>query len=149
MNLLEYTRLVESLREATAGHEVDAEGEPLSLAHLRDLEYQVSMRTFIDRAEMLFVMHPAQFYELRGDVYGAVQWYGKALERHEVQAAAGGTLVSVNGIPTLMDPGLPPAVVYLLDPSALTLRGDVIYPERVGRLTSLAHPDAVEHDQPA
>jgi hypothetical protein len=42
----------------------------------------------------------------------------------------------------LVDPNLPPAIVYLVDPQAITLGGQVLYPNRTGRLTGLKHPSA-------
>jgi len=42
----------------------------------------------------------------------------------------------------LVDAHLPRAVVYLVDPQAITLGGQVLYPDRTGRLTGLRHPSA-------
>ena len=82
-------------------------------------------------------MHPAQQYILQDDER-------LLYEMDEYVAAMNEGVISFDGIPCLMDAHLPKAVVYLLDPNAITVGGQVLYQNRVGRLTGLKHPDAYE-----
>jgi len=129
--------LVEGIREATAGHEVDAEGQPLGVDLVRDLIYEVRGRGGLKREDLMLACHPAQRYILQND-----EW----LVHHEELAALSHEegVATFQGIPLLVDPTLPQAVLYLLDPNAITVAGTVMYENRVGRLTGLKHPDAYE-----
>lgn len=127
--------LVEGIREATTGHHVDAEGDPLTVDLLRDLEYQVRSRGHVQREEVLYFLHPAQMAELRS----TEEMLAVVDEPTEVVQEG---VQSFQGIPMLVDGHLPPAVVYLVDPQAITLGGQVLYPDRTGRLTGLRHPSA-------
>ena len=129
--------LVEGIREATAGHEVDAEGQPLDVDFVRELMYEVQGRGGLKREDTLLVLHPAQFYILRDDEIMLLE-----AETNHLQHQDGVT--AFDGIPVLQDTTLPKAVVYLLDPNAITVGGQVLYQNRVGRLTGLKHPDAYE-----
>ncbi len=127
--------LVEGIREATHGHHVDAEGQPLTVDLLRELEYTVRRRGHVQRDEVLYFLHPAQLADLRSSeemLRAGVDPLD--LVEDGVQA--------FQGIPMLVDPNLPPAIVYLVDPQAITLGGQVLYPNRTGRLTGLKHPSA-------
>lgn len=125
--------LVEGIREATAGHEIDAEGQPLDVALVEDLIYETMGRSGVQREDTLLLLHPAQLYILRDDerLLAEMGHFG-----HEDGAT------SLHGIPCLVDATLPKAVVYLVDPNAITVGGTVVYENRIGRLTGLKHPDA-------
>ena len=126
--------LVEGIREATAGHEVDAEAQPLSPDLLRDLEYTVRSRGHVQRDEVLYFLHPEQMYILRSSP--------EMVEHTSIEQAESlyEGAQSFHGMPMLVDSHLPRAVVYLVDPQAISVGGTVIYPNRVGRLTGLMHP---------
>lgn len=127
--------LVEAIREATHGHHVDAEGEAISVDLLTDLEYTVRSRGHVQREEVLYFLHPAQLAELRST---------PEMLAHDVDPIelVDEGVQAFRGIPMLVDAHLPPAVVYLVDPSAITMAGQVMYPNRTGRLTGLKHPAA-------
>jgi len=129
--------LVDGIREATAGHEVDAEGQPLSVDLVRDLMYEVQGRGGIQREDTLLALHPAQFYILRDREMMLLEAETDHLEYQD-------GVTAFDGIPVLQDHTLPKAVVYLMDPNAITVAGTVMYENRVGRLTGLKHPDAYE-----
>lgn len=126
---------MEAIREATHGHYVDAEGQPLTVDLLTDLEYTVRSRGHVTRDEVLYFLHPAQLAELR---------------RTDEMLRAGVDPIDLvdegvqafRGIPMLVDAHLPPAIVYLVDPDAITMAGQVLDPNRTGRLTGLKHPAA-------
>lgn len=126
--------LVEGIREATAGHEIDAEGKPITTDLVQDLIYETQGRGMVKREDVLLLLHPAQLYILREDF--------EVLERGELAYQDGAT--TFHGIPVLQDTTLPKAIVYLVDPNAITVAGTVVYENRVGRLTGLKHPDAYE-----
>lgn len=123
---------VEGIREATTGHEIDAGGQPLDIDLVRDLIHVVRGRGTVQREDLLLLLHPAQLYILRAD---------EEMLRHGELAWRDGT-TGFRGIPVLQDTTLPKAVVYLVDPSAITMGGQVMYPDRTGRLTGLKHPAA-------
>jgi len=127
--------LVEGIREATAGHEIDAEDQPLHVDLVRDLIYEVRGRGGVQREDVLLVMHPAQMYILRDDER-------LLYEMGEYESAMQDGVTTFDGIPALVDATLPKAVVYLLDPNAITVGGTVVRPNHVGRLTGLKHPSA-------
>jgi len=127
--------LVEGIREATAGHEIDAEGQPLAVDLVRDLIYETRGRSGVQREDLLLAMHPAQQYILRDDERLLAEMHDDALT-HE------GRATHFQGIPLLVDATLPKAVVYLVPPNSITVGGTVLHPNRVGRLTGLKHPDA-------
>lgn len=127
--------LVEAIREATHGHQVDAEGERISIDHLRDLEYTVRSRGHVQREEVLYFLHPAQLAELRS----SPEMLEAGVDPMDMVEDG---VQSFQGIPILVDPNLPPAIVYLVDPDAITMSGQVLYPNRTGRLTGLKHPAA-------
>jgi hypothetical protein len=129
--------LVEGIREATAGHEIDAEGKPLEPDLLRDLIYKTQGRGHVQREDLFLAMHPAQRYIL-GDNEPLLA------ERHadSWQHDSGDTFF--HGIAMLVDATLPKAVVYLVPPNSITVGGTVLHPNRVGRLTGLKHPGAYQ-----
>lgn len=127
--------IVEAIREATAGHEIDAEGQPLDVDLVEELIFQVRGRGHVQREDVLLVLHPAQLYILRGDERLLARYDEGILESENGTA-------HFHGIPTLRDTHLPKAVVYLIDPQAITMGGQVLYEDRVGRITGLQHPEA-------
>jgi len=128
--------LVEGIREATAGREIDAGGQPLDLDLLRDLIYETQGRVGVQRDDLLLAMHPAQQYILReDDDMRLAETYVNDLTR-------GSDTTHFQGIPLLVDATLPKAVVYLVPPDSITVGGTVLHPNRVGRLTGLKHPSA-------
>lgn len=127
--------LVEAIREATHGHHVDAEGERISVDLLTDLEYTVRSRGHVQREEVLYFLHPAQLAELRS----SPEMLEAGVDPIDLVDEGAQEFRS---IPMLVDANLPPAVVYLVDPSAITMAGQVLYPNRTGRLTGLKHPAA-------
>jgi len=127
--------LVEGIREATAGHEIDAEGQPLAVDLVRDLIYETRGRSGVQREDLLLAMHPAQQYILRDDERLLAEMHDDALTNE-------GRATHFHGIPLLVDATLPKAVVYLVPPNSITVGGTVLHPNHVGRLTGLKHPDA-------
>ena len=127
--------LVEGIREATTEHHVDAEGQPLTVDLLRELEYTVRSRGGVQREDVLYFLHPAQMGELRS----TEEMLAAGVDPMDLTDEG---VQSFQGIPMLVDAHLPPAVVYLVDPQAITLGGQVLYPNRTGRLTGLRHPSA-------
>ena len=127
--------LVEGIREATAGHEINAEGQPLGVDLLRDLIYETRGRSGVQREDLLLAMHPAQQYILRDDEVLLAEMHADALPYE-------GRATHFQGIPLLVDATLPKAVVYLVPPNSITVGGTVLHPNRVGRLTGLKHPSA-------
>jgi hypothetical protein len=129
--------LVEGIREATTGHEIDAEGQPLDLDLLRDLIYETQGREHVQREELLLAMHPAQQYILREDDDMRL-----LAGKYADDLTHGSETTHFQGIPLLVDATLPKAVVYLVPPNSITVGGTVLHPDRVGRLTGLKHPSA-------
>lgn len=127
--------LVEGIREATAGHEIDAEGRPLTTQMVRDLIYETRGRGDVRREDVLLLLHPTQLYILRED---------EELLPHGVDSEYEDGTATFQGIPVLQDANLPKGVVYLVDPNAISVGGTVLYENRVGRLTGLKHPKAYE-----
>lgn len=126
--------LVRTLREATHGHHVDAEGEAISTALLNELEYVVRSRGGVARDDVLYFLHPAQLAELRS----TPEMMDAGVNPRELVHDGA---QEYQGIPMIVDQKLPPAVVYLVDPGVVTMSGQVLNPRRTGRLTGLKHPD--------
>lgn len=134
-NLIAATGLVDRLREATQGSErcIRADGRPLTRDMMLNL-LETAFRDWSDADEtMLFWLHPAQWRLVQENLSGSwVPWdqMRDGPDHHEI-----------HGVPVVQSQQLPKAVVYLLDPNAVTLGGNVLLPERVYRLTGLEHPE--------
>ena len=129
-----YDRLVENIREATSGNEIDAEGRVLTTDLLREAMYTLHRQAYVEQDEVLYLMHPRQMLEWRENaslLYGAADHPTPSEAMHEV-----------DGVPILVDANLPKAVVYTVDPDAISVGGTVIDPNRIVRLTGLKHPAA-------
>ena len=129
-----YGELVANIREATSGDEIDAEGQALTTDLLRDAMYSLRKQAMVDTDEVLYLLHPAQMEEWRANrelLYGGQGAHDVTDGWH-----------SVDGVPMLVDTRLPQAVVYVVDPNALTMAGTVMRPSHVVRLTGLKHPAA-------
>lgn len=130
-----YAELVANIREATQGSEIDAEGKPLTTDLLRDALYALQKQAYVDPDEdVLYLMHPEQMMVWRENaalLYGAADHPSPSEGMH-----------SVDGVPILVDANLPAAVVYAVDPHAITVGGTVVDPNRIARLTGLKHPSA-------
>lgn len=129
-----YADLVANIREATSGSEIDAEGQPLTTDRLRDALYALQNQAGVQTDEVLYLMHPAQMHEWRQNV----ELLHGGQHQHEFSEG----MHSVDGVPILVDANLPAAVVYAVDPDAISVDGTVIYPNRLVRLTGLKHPAA-------
>jgi len=126
----QYDRLVNNLRQATHEQRVlDAEGEALTVDLVQDLEHEVQAAG-VQRHEAVTLLHPDQMWVLRDSL------------PDDLVPDPSDPIHALAGIPMLVDEGLPRAVVYVVDPEAITRGGQVKYENRVGRLTGLKHPDA-------